>query len=324
MSYPPIPYPPIVQPQKQDDSIVKIGSKRRATTTATASAANPPRKQRLAFKSPLRPPGQGPSITAQIVALQKKQHSLKQAIKYSNDNSHHELKELCAKWRDYGIIASNALFELTPTPDPATLNTNYRNSSWNDSWGFACDTPDQSSSNLYRNSSYFPPPPPESASEYLSRLEDETGKSRQEILKLLEEMEENDDEPFESPEVMLETAAKRLARSKAGKRNSLGQLNFSSDMDQEKYGEDEEERVYEYEDRLTALELEREKDSRSEDDAVTAMNGEEMDLDDGEEEEKWNVGSLLRNVGVDPSVFGWDDDQGDFSSLEVEVEELQD
>jgi hypothetical protein len=36
------------------------------------------------------------------------------------------------------------------------------------------------------------------------------------------------------------------------------------------------------------------------------------DVVEGKEEKKWNVGALMRASGVDPGMFGWDEDEEDF------------
>lgn len=40
---------------------------------------------------------------------------------------------------------------------------------------------------------------------------------------------------------------------------------------------------------------------------------EKGDKSEGGDGEKWNMGRMMRLAGVDPSMFGWDDEEEDFS-----------
>lgn len=38
----------------------------------------------------------------------------------------------------------------------------------------------------------------------------------------------------------------------------------------------------------------------------------EREEESGEEEKEWNIGSMMRSLGVDPKILGWEEDEGGF------------
>lgn len=124
------------------------------------------------------------------------------------------------------------------------------------------------------------------------------GEARREGVSTVEWLEEVGDEELPSVEEIMEKGKKRGGRK--------GRM-----VEEEKSKEDDDS------DLLPTLEddAKEQRDDMRRSLSPSAIEREEDDEDESKEEpveEAWNLGKLMRVAGVDPSLFGWDDEYEDF------------
>ncbi|KAK4693491.1 hypothetical protein P7C70_g8914, partial [Phenoliferia sp. Uapishka_3] len=351
--YPPIPYPPVCpppvpqetpRPAKRPRATISPFSSPRPASTSPRTHSSPlkaaapkpkPQPQRRTFKplTPIPTANRTPttSLAVQLTMLERKVQVLRLAKKYheadqlGGEEGRSELEALCERWKEAGIAAATALWELvgSASPDPSFSNDQSSSFSggWSSSYGFSTapsslhnNSPFESSwgwsSN--RNTGF-------SQEEFSSRIEEEmsrSGRTRKDVLEELEK-EGSDSGELESVEMLFERAERM--RSKKRKVSVVEKV-------QKEIGEEKEEAEEEDDEIIAGLDelCEGEDAVMVDRDATRANNSgnqgaepeeEDEELEAEKKEVSWSIGALLRTVGVEPEVFGWMDDAEDFSKI---------
>ncbi|KAL8279148.1 hypothetical protein RQP46_008404 [Phenoliferia psychrophenolica] len=315
MPYPPVPYPPVEQAagylQEEREASPPVGG--------VAAAARVAPRVSTTFK-PLTPTSTATrttttSLAVEITNLERKVQMLRQARKYQiadelgGDLGQSELEALGEKWREAGIAAASALWEHASS-SPADLsisNSSSAPSNWSSTWGFAetsTSSPFGNQASPFESSwGWDSTPRGMGREEFTERLDEEvklSGRTRREVLDDLDS-----DNELPTVDQLLESAgsARRTGSSKVKRRK------VELDEQSEPASDDEV---------IEALDALDEQDTAAiEELEVDAPMDDDADDEDTEppSQAKWTIGTLLRSVGVDPGVLGWNDDAEEFLSL---------
>lgn len=228
-------------------------------------------------------------------------------------------------WGSRYSAAATALFEYAGDPTTSDANPAAAGAKgWDSTWGFAAssgtssffDPPaSRNDNNPFGNSWGWGPSttPHLTTEQFLERVDAEgkrTGRDRTEVL---EDMEKDAGELPTVDELL--KMGMRLKNSGGVKRKWSKSLEHDEEEDDERRDEREDSAeapaTFEPEDNdLDGLDdLDEEVPSDKEEEQ--ALVGDE-DAVGAEVAKKWTIGRLLRNVGVDPQLFGWCDDEEDF------------
>ncbi|BGP26475.1 hypothetical protein JCM10295v2_005428 [Rhodotorula toruloides] len=287
------------------------------------------------------------STAAEIAQLERRIAHLRQARRYQlatergDRDGDGELERLCDKWKDAG---NNDLFVSWGFADSTATS---KRTSGGSSWGFASLPPSSDplgpgSSSFFTKRG---PTSEELVSDFMRKVDEEAHRRGVSRLKILEEFEDREHEEggmdLEHPDIQFAnlaqlskkcvgvkrkgamgaslstTGSKRVKLEKLDEGSASAKTTVDNDDDSEdelldaldeliassslaKEAEEEDAGDEEQGDQRDTVECEEPVFEDEPEDII------EMDVEQPEEKE-WNVGKMMQRVGIDPTLFGWDE-----------------
>lgn len=204
-------------------------------------------------------------------------------------------------WDHAGAFVPESTNANSSFPSSSPTRSGSGSGGWGDSWGFSSALLPPSSG--FSNSWGWSSEPRESTKEYLERIEGEAKLAGVSALEMMDEMEKEMGE-LPTVEELIKLDERRGGRKKVVKKEvEEEEQEKSEDEDAELLPPSEDDAMEQRDDIRRSL-------------SPSAIEREDDDDDEPKEdpvEEAWNLGKLMRAAGVDPNLFGWDEEYEDFS-----------